>query len=69
MIDIPLLNCPCCGHVADFIRLEKIYHEDRGQIACLNDKCFICTPFGTYEHCRNIWNNRVEFDKQLIDWL
>ena len=64
-----LLNCPCCGHAADFIKLEKVHHKDYGQIACLNAKCFICTPFGSYDYCKSIWNNRVNFDIRLLDWL
>lgn len=63
-----LLDCPCCGHAAEFIQLEDI-HKNYGQVVCLNANCFICTPFGTYEHCKNIWNNRVDFDIRLIDWM
>ncbi len=67
--DPNLLNCPCCGAIAAFVHQDGDTSKDYGQIYCMDPNCFICTPYGTYEKCKAIWNRRAEFAKQLMEWF
>lgn len=60
-----ILNCPLDGGVATFV--QEDVNVDYGQIVC--KRCFIATPFGTFDECRRIWNKRVDFPKQLLEWF
>lgn len=60
-----LLNCPLCGNIATFLQHDD--GVDYGQIVCIG--CFITTSFGNRAKCKDVWNRRVDFPMQLIEWF